>query len=325
MTTSPRVIYAGTPEFAVPALQALISADVDIAAVYTQPDRPAGRGKKMTASPVKRLALEHELNIEQPESLKTDAAQQELAEYQADLMVVAAYGQILPPAALALPRLGCVNIHASLLPRWRGAAPIQRAIEACDSETGVTLMQMDAGLDTGAMLDKRSVPIASGQTAADLHDKLAVLGADMLLSALPALFAGSLPAEPQDESLVSYAKKITKAEAWVDWGREARGIAAQVNAFNPWPVAQTLWQGAVLRIWRAAVSDELQLEPDSPVEAGDILRADKTGIYVACGSGVLQVHQLQQAGGKVLTAAEFINSKPLSGSFSNHNAVHDGR
>ena len=317
MSVSPRVIYAGTPEFALPALQALVGASIDVQAVYTQPDRPAGRGKTLTASPVKQWALQQGLNVEQPESLKTDTVQQQLMRYKPDLMVVAAYGQILPPTVLALPRLGCINLHASLLPRWRGAAPIQRAISAGDTETGITLMQMDRGLDTGAMLAKRVLPIGNDQTASDLHDSLALLGADLLLESLPGILSGSLVAEPQDSSLACYAEKIKKTEAWLDWSQDAKSLAAKVQAFNAWPVAQTCWNDGVLRIWQAKVlSDgDSGIEKAATVTPGTVLTADKTGIYVACGVGILNILQLQQPGGRPLMAADFINAHPVSGQF----------
>jgi methionyl-tRNA formyltransferase len=303
-----RIVYAGTPDFAVPALEALLDMGAEVAAVYSQPDRPAGRGRKLTASPVKQLALQHGLTVEQPGSLSSSAVKT-LAGYGADLMVVAAYGLILPPAVLALPRFGCVNIHASLLPRWRGAAPIQRAILSGDAETGISLMQMEAGLDTGPVYAKKRIPIGAEQTAAELHDALALLGAEMLREHLPGLLAGTLMAVPQESGAVTYAAKLEKSEAWLDWSQPAVALHRQIRAFNSWPVAQTHLQDQIIRIWRARLVDR----DVSQAEPGQIIAADAYGILVATGVGILCILELQRPGGRVLPAADFINAVDVRG------------
>lgn len=308
MNPRSRIVYAGTPDFAVPALQSLLDSGADVVAVYTQPDRPAGRGRKLSASPVKQLALERGLAIEQPESF-TPSAINQLAAYKADLMVVAAYGLILPRAVLDLPQRGCVNIHASLLPRWRGAAPIQRAILAGDSETGVALMQMEAGLDTGPVYARKSIPIGPEQTAAELHDELARLGAGLLRECLTELLAGKLSALPQDPAAVTYASKLQKSEAWLDWSQPATVLHRQIRAFNSWPVAQARLHDQVVRIWRARVvtADGRQAEP------GCVTAAGVEGILVATGAGILRILDLQRPGGRVLPAADFINAVDVQG------------
>lgn len=302
------IVYAGTPEFAATALAALLKTEHHISAVYTQPDRPAGRGRKLKASPVKELALEHHIEVRQPESLKDAEIQQALAELKPDVMIVAAYGLLLPAEVLAIPRLGCLNIHASLLPRWRGAAPIQRAILEGDAETGVTIMQMDVGLDTGDMLYKLATPITTEDNAQRLHDRLADLGAQAIVEALAAIQAGTLTPEPQDDSLANYAKKLNKAEAAIDWLQPAAQIARQVAAFNPWPVAQTQLEEQVLRIWEAEPLSEA-----SGATPGTVVAEGKQGIDVACGEGTLRLKRLQLPGGKPLTAAEFLNGRSLDG------------
>ncbi|MDO7667725.1 MAG: methionyl-tRNA formyltransferase, partial [Pseudomonadota bacterium] len=251
-----RIIFAGTPDFAAETLKALLSTNHEICAVYTQPDRPSGRGRKLTASPVKQLALEHDIPVEQPLNFKEDEAKQILANYQADLMIVVAYGLLLPPSVLDTPSLGCINVHASLLPRWRGAAPIQRAILAGDTETGVCIMQMEAGLDTGPVLSRASCPINIDDTAQTLHDRLAVLGADTLLAALPNIVELQSKAQAQNDELTCYAAKLLKPEAEIDWQQSADQLVRQIQAFNPWPVAQTNWQDQVFRIWSASLVNE---------------------------------------------------------------------
>lgn len=303
-----RIIFAGTPEFAVPSLRALLASPHAVVAVYTQPDRPAGRGRKLRASPVKELALEHGIPVEQPLSLKAAESQATLARYAPDLMVVVAYGLILPQAVLDLPRHGCVNVHASLLPRWRGAAPIQRAILAGDAQTGVTLMRMEAGLDTGPMLAKVTCPIGPDDTAAELHDRLAVLGGELLGTHLEALLRDEVSAEKQDDSLATYAAKLDKAEAELDWTRPATDLLRQVNAFNPWPVAQSGFRSQVLRIWRATVvPGQGESEPKS--EPGTVLRAGRDGVDVACGRDSLRLLEVQLPGGRRISGADFSNSQ----------------
>ncbi len=303
-----KIVYAGTPEFAVPALEALLASAHTVIAVYTQPDRPAGRGRKLQASPVKQCALAHAIPVYQPDSLKTPDSQQQLAALQPDLMVVAAYGLLLPTAVLALPHHGCLNIHASLLPRWRGAAPIQRAILAGDRETGITIMQMDVGLDTGAMLLKKTCPIHADDNAQTLHDRLAPLGAQALLETLTQLEAGTMHAEPQDDAQACYAKKLLKNEALLDWQDDAELLSRQVRAFNPWPVAQTLYQEAALRIFAAQ-----ELPETGNAAPGTVLRAQREGVDVAAGKGVLRITQLQLPGGRVMSAADFIHAHALPG------------
>jgi methionyl-tRNA formyltransferase len=303
-----KIIFAGTPEFAVPSLQALLDSPYPVAAVYTQPDRPAGRGRKLTPSPVKQLALRHGIPVLQPESLKPEEEQQRLRGCGADLMVVAAYGLILPKAVLAIPRLGCVNVHASLLPRWRGAAPIQRAIAAGDAETGVTIMVVEPKLDSGPMLSKASLAILPGETAGELHDRLARLGARALAETLPSIAARTAIAEPQDEARVTYAAKLDKAEAELDWTQPAPVLERLVRAYNPWPVAQTSLDGEAMRIWRAeALAGPVTLAPGG-IEPGN----GKT-LEVATGGGVLRILELQMPGGKRIAAADFLNSRDLGG------------
>ena len=301
-----RIVFAGTPEFSVPCLEACRASGAEVVAVYTQPDRPAGRGRKLTPSPVKEAALAAGIPVEQPETLKTVEARNTLAAYQPDLMVVVAYGLILSRKVLAIPRLGCWNVHASLLPRWRGAAPIQRAILAGDAESGVDLMQMEAGLDTGPVLLERRTPIHRDDTGGTLHDRLSLLGADVLTEGLCRVSLGeTLPVQPQSEHGVLYAHKLEKAEAKLDFSRPALELEHQVRAFDPWPVAEGEIAGENLRIWAAhAVAQDASAAPGSVVEA----RRD--GIDIACGDGVLRVTALQRAGGKRITAADYLNARP---------------
>ncbi|MDR1994758.1 methionyl-tRNA formyltransferase [Azonexus sp.] len=300
-----RVAFAGTPEFAAHALEAILAAGCTVPVVLTQPDRSAGRGMKLAASAVKQLALARGLAIDQPERLRTDEERARLKESRPDVLVVAAYGLILPPEALALPRMGCLNIHASLLPRWRGAAPIQRAIEAGDEQTGITIMQMDAGLDTGPMLLCRKIDIAREDTAASLHDKLARLGAEAIVEALARLAVGNLPAEAQPATGVTIAKKISRAEAGADWRRPATELARQVRAFNPFPVAFALARETTIKLWAAHTVSEHG-------EPGSILRADASGLVVACGEDALCVTELQRPGSRRMAAAEFLRGFTLT-------------
>lgn len=300
-----RIVFAGTPDFSALHLKALIDSKHQLLAVYTQPDRPAGRGKKLQASPVKRMAEQSSLPVYQPASLKEEAAQRQLAELGADVMVVVAYGLILPQAVLDAPAMGCLNVHASLLPRWRGAAPIQRAIEAGDDSTGVTIMQMDAGLDTGDMLATASCPIAATTTAASLHDELAVLGAPLLLQVLDDLPAHQLARCKQDETLATYASKILKPEAEIDWHQDAAAIDRRIRAFNPFPICFTALDGERIRVWQAGPTGTAAA-PEAP---GTILGADQQGILVNCGGGQLRIERLQLPGGKPLDAEQILNAR----------------
>lgn len=297
-----RIIFAGTPDFAACHLAALLASHHQVVAVYTQPDRPAGRGKKLTASPVKQLAEQHQLPIQQPASLKSPEAQAVLRQYQADVMVVVAYGLILPQAVLDTPRLGCLNVHGSLLPRWRGAAPIQRAIWAGDSETGVTIMQMDKGLDTGAMLHKAALPITADDTSASLYNKLAEFGPEALLYTLDRLT--QLTAQPQDDSLANYAQKLSKEEARIDWQLGAAQLERCVRAFNPWPVSFFEHQQQAIKVWAASC-----LPATSQARPGTIIASSKAGIDVTTGDGVLRISQLQLPGKKAMAAADVLNAR----------------
>ncbi|MEL0657054.1 methionyl-tRNA formyltransferase [Pseudoalteromonas issachenkonii] len=302
MTQPLRIIFAGTPDFAARHLQALIQSEHQIVGVYSQPDRPAGRGKKLKASEVKALALEHNLPVFQPQSLKNDEALAELTSLNADIMIVVAYGLILPKAILEAPRLGCLNVHGSILPRWRGAAPIQRAIWAGDEQTGVTIMQMDEGLDTGDMLHISRCPISTTETSASLYTKLAELGPDALIETINKLANGEITPEPQNDELANYAKKLSKEEANIDWSMSALQIERNIRSFNPWPMCFTQMGGQTVKIHQAQV----MLESGDP---GQILSSDKNGVVVACGEHALCITQLQPQGKKPMAINDFLNGR----------------
>ncbi len=302
MSNSLRIIFAGTPDFAARHLQALLEAGHQVVAVYTQPDRPAGRGQQLQASPVKQLAVANEIAVYQPKSLKKAKAQAELAAIDADLMIVVAYGLILPPVVLATPRLGCINVHGSLLPRWRGAAPIQRSIWAGDAETGVTIMQMDAGLDTGAMLSKVSLPITTADTSATLYEKLAVVGPQALIAALTDLPKLQQNAVTQDDKAANYAEKLSKEEALLDFNKAAAALEREIRAFNPWPVSYLQLGSQQLKVWKSRV------EAGHGVP-GTVVKVDKTGIAVATSDGLLVIEQLQPPGKKAMAVADFLNGR----------------
>ena len=305
-----RLAFAGTPDFAVPHLAACRIPNVEIAAVYTQPDRPAGRGRRLTPSPVKQAALAAGLRVEQPETLRDAQVQQGLRALELDLLVVVAYGLILPRQVLALPRLGCWNVHASLLPRWRGAAPIQRALLAGDAATGVCLMQMEAGLDTGPVLLERTLAIAPADTAGTLHDKLAALGAEVLRDGLERMLRGeSMAPTAQAHSGVTYAHKLDKAESALDWNDSATALERKVRAFDPWPVAEADVGSERLRVWRAQVRDAGLGTGDS-ARPGTVIGASRDGIDIVCGAGVLRLLEVQRAGGRRMRVADYLNSHP---------------
>ena len=321
------IIFAGTPEFSVAPLQTLLNSQHHVMAVYTQPDRPAGRGRKLSASPVKNLALAHEIPVYQPQTLRDETAQAQLRALNADIMIVVAYGLILPKAVLDMPKHGCLNIHASLLPRWRGAAPIQRAIESGDVETGVTLMQMDVGLDTGDMLCKKTTPIYADDNAQTLHDRLSALGCEALMDTLTQVQNGELKPQKQDENLVTYAEKLHKAEAQINWSQSAQALVHKIQAFNPWPVAFTQFQDKPLRILHActALESEDQIsEKQAPEKQaaksmasekppGLVIKVTKKGLLIATGTQAIWVTQLQPAGKKPMAAYEFAQSRHLEG------------
>jgi len=309
-----RIIYAGTPDFSVAALQALIESSYDVVAVYTQPDRPAGRGRGLQASPVKEKALEYNIPVYQPKSLKDEKAQAELKALNADLMIVTAYGLLLPAAVLESPRLGCINIHASLLPRWRGAAPIQRAILAADKKTGITIMQMDAGLDTGDMLAVAECEITDEDTGSSLHDKLMLLGAKTLISVLPAIAGQSCNRSKQDDAAACYATKLNKAEAKINWSLSARKIQRAIRAYNSWPVAYCSYQknnkAQKLRLWQAQLDVNAVLAADTL--PGKVIAESAQGIDVASGEGVLRITELQAEGKRRMPVADFLNANSLA-------------
>ncbi|GBO86776.1 methionyl-tRNA formyltransferase [Marinobacter salsuginis] len=297
-----RLVFAGTPDFAATALKALIAAGHTIVGVYSQPDRPAGRGRKLQPSPVKQVALDHEIPVFQPETLKTAEAQKQLADLKPDVMIIAAYGLILPKAVLDIPTHGCLNIHASLLPRWRGAAPIQRAIAAGDAETGITIMQMDEGLDTGAMLLKSLTAIDTSDTGGSLHDRLAELGGKAIIEALELLKKGELTGEPQNDDLACYASKLSKTEGHIDWATDATAIERLVRAFNPWPGTYTDLGDQRIRIHEARA-----LVTDSDAFPGTVVHRDRDGIDIACGNGTLRITRLQLPGSRAQSVNDLIN------------------
>ncbi|MND82011.1 Methionyl-tRNA formyltransferase [compost metagenome] len=297
-----RIVFAGTPEFAAEHLKALIDSPYEVVAVYTQPDRPAGRGQKLMPSAVKQLAVDNGIQVLQPPTLRNADAQAELAALKPDLMVVVAYGLILPQAVLDIPRLGCINSHASLLPRWRGAAPIQRAVEAGDNESGVTVMRMEAGLDTGPMLLKVSTPISATDTGGTLHDRLAEMGPPAVLEAVAGLAAGTLQGEVQDDSLATYAHKLNKDEARLDWSRPALELERLIRAFNPWPICHSTLNGEAVKVLAASLST-------GSGAPGEILGASKDGLVVACGEQALCLTRLQLPGGKALNFSDLFNSR----------------
>ncbi|WP_380184790.1 methionyl-tRNA formyltransferase [Kalamiella sp. sgz302252] len=303
MSDSLNIIFAGTPDFAARHLDALLSSSHKVVGVFTQPDRPAGRGNKLTASPVKQLAEQHGIPVFQPKSLRPEENQQLVADLQADVMVVVAYGLILPAAVLAMPRLGCINVHGSLLPKWRGAAPIQRSLWAGDAETGVTIMQMDVGLDTGDMLHKLACPIEATDTSASLYQKLAGLGPQGMLTTLEQLADGTASPEVQDEALVSYAEKLSKEEAKLDWALSAAQLERCIRAFNPWPVSYFVIDEQPVKVWKASVLPHVAKMP------GEIVQADKHGIQIATAEGVLNIEELQPAGKKAMKAQDLLNSR----------------
>jgi methionyl-tRNA formyltransferase len=298
-----KIIFAGTPDFAARHLDALLASEHQVVGVFTQPDRPAGRGNKLTSSPVKVLAQTHDIPVFQPKSLKPEENQHLVADLQADIMVVVAYGLILPKAVLAMPRLGCINVHGSLLPRWRGAAPIQRSLWAGDTETGVTIMQMDVGLDTGDMLHKLSCPITAEDTSASLYEKLAQLGPQGMLLTLDLLASGNARPEVQDEALVSYAEKLSKEEARLNWSLSAAQLERCIRAFNPWPMSYFMIEEQPVKVWQATVLPHQNKQP------GEIVHADKQGIQIATADGVLNLVSLQPAGKKAMSAQDLLNSR----------------
>ncbi|MDC0610865.1 methionyl-tRNA formyltransferase [Vibrio sp.] len=304
MSQSLRIVFAGTPDFAARHLAALLSSEHEVIAVYTQPDRPAGRGKKLTASPVKNIALEHNLPVFQPENFKSDEAKQALKDLNADIMVVVAYGLLLPKAVLDTPKLGCINVHGSILPRWRGAAPIQRSIWAGDKETGVTIMQMDVGLDTGDMLSIAKTPIMADDTSDSMYQKLAELGPQALISCLDDIASGNISPVKQDDAHANYAQKLSKQEAQIDWNSDAAFIERCVRAFNPWPMSYFQVEDNNVKVWKAHIAPE-----DTDKQPGTVLRADKSGIAVATGQGVLVLETLQIPGKKALSVQDILNAR----------------
>ena len=307
MTKPLRIVFAGTPDFSVPPLQALLASGHQVVAVYTQPDRPSGRGRKLLPGPVKSRALEADVPVHQPPSLKAAEEVEILRDLRPDLMVVVAYGLLLPESVLEIPRLGCVNIHASLLPRWRGAAPIQRAIQAGDTESGVSIMRMEKGLDTGPVYLSKAIALAADETGGSLHDRLSVLGAEGLMEALPGIADGSLQPVPQNDAEATYAAKLEKKEARVDWKRSALEIERQVRAFNPWPVAFTPYENANLRIWDAHAIEGMTAEP------GTVMSATRDGVDVSTGEGLLRITRMQMPGKRAMDVQDFVNAHNIQG------------
>lgn len=303
-----RIVFAGTPDFSVAPLESLIASRHEVIAVYTQPDRPAGRGRKLLPGPVKEKALEHGIPVMQPASFRDEGAIDDLASLQPDLMVVVAYGLLLPESVLDIPRLGCLNIHASLLPRWRGAAPIQRAILAGDSRSGVSIMQMDAGLDTGPVWLEREIALQPNETGGSLHDRLAILGAEALMEALPLIASADRKPVPQPEKGVCYAHKLTKQEARIDWSEPALQIERLVRAFNPWPVAHADLDGEKVRIWEVRMH-----EGSASAPPGSVIGTSRQGIDISTADGILRVIRLQMPGKRPVTAQEFLNARDVAG------------
>ena len=312
MSDGLRIVFAGTPEFAAPSLQALLDSQHDVVAVYSQPDRPAGRGRKIQFSPVKQLAVDAGVPVEQPLSFKDEGALSVLSAYKADVMVVVAYGLLLPQVVLDIPVHGCLNVHGSLLPRWRGAAPIQRSIEAGDAETGVTIMQMALGLDTGDMLCKVYCPIANDDGGQSIHDRLAVQGAEGLLETLEQLVTGTLTPEVQDDALTCYAHKLTKAEAEIDWSQSAAVIDRKIRAFDAWPIAFSLYDGKPIRFFASSLPEHAEGTKTPALHHGSVVAESRDGIDVVAGDGALvRIHRLQMPGGKRLDVADFVNARTL--------------
>lgn len=307
-----RIVFAGTPEFAAPSLQALLDSRHDVVAVYSQPDRPAGRGRKIQFSPVKQLAVDAGVPVEQPLSFKDEGALSVLSAYQADVMVVVAYGLLLPQVVLDMPTHGCLNVHGSLLPRWRGAAPIQRSIEAGDAETGVTIMQMALGLDTGDMLCKVSCPVAHDDGGQSIHDRLAAQGADALLETLEQVVAGTLTPEVQDDALTCYAHKLTKAEAEIDWSQSAVVIDRKIRAFDAWPTAFSLYDGKPIRFFASSLPEHADDVKAVTLPHGSVVAESRDGLDIVAGDGALvRIHRLQMPGGKRMDVADFVNARTL--------------
>ncbi|RAW83363.1 methionyl-tRNA formyltransferase [Photorhabdus laumondii] len=304
MSDSLRIVFAGTPDFAARHLEALLMSQHEVVGVLTRPDKPAGRGKKLTPSPVKVLAEERNITVFQPATLRSEENQQWVLKKQPDVLIVVAYGLILPKVVLNIPELGCLNVHGSLLPRWRGAAPIQRSLWAGDTETGVTIMQMDIGLDTGDMLYKARCPITPEDTSASLYEKLANIGPDALLKTLSLITSGKSQPETQNENLVTYAEKLSKEEARINWELSATHLERCIRAFNPWPMSFFEMEGQPIKVWKAEA-----IEEQTSVEPGTVLKADKEGIYIATADGILNITQLQPAGKKAMSAANLLNSK----------------